>query len=108
MSWFSIGDALPVISVSAERAAREIVAACRTGRAELVISLPAKVAVMFETLFPELTSDLFGLANRLLPAPGGIGQREAKGKESGSIWSPSLLTTLNERAALRNNEVPSS
>jgi NAD(P)-dependent dehydrogenase (short-subunit alcohol dehydrogenase family) len=106
-AWFSVGDALPLISVGAERAAREIVAACRDGRAELVISLPAKMAVMFDALFPELTSDLFGLANRLLPAPGGIGQREAKGKESGSIWSPSWLTTLNERAALRNNEVPS-
>lgn len=105
-AWFSISDALPLISVSAERAAREIVSACRSGRAELVISIPAKLAVIFDTMFPELTSDLFGLANRLLPAPGGIGQREAKGKESSSFWSPSWLTTLNESAAMRNNEVP--
>ena len=104
-AWFSISDALPLLSVSAERAAREIVDACRTGRAEVVISVPAKLAVLFDTLFPELTSDLFGLANRLLPEAGGIGQREAKGKESSSIWSPSWLTTLNERAAVRNNEV---
>ena len=104
-AWFSISDALPLLSVSAERAAREIVSACRTGRAELVISVPAKLAVLFDNLFPELTSDLFGLANRLLPAPGGIGQREAKGKESSSVFSPSWLTTLNESAAMRNNEV---
>jgi len=107
-AWFSIGDALPLLSVGAERAAREIVNACRSGRAELVISVPAKVAVLFNTLFPELTTDLFALANRLLPMPGGIGQREAKGKESSSMWSPSWLTTLNESAAMRNNEVPSS
>jgi NAD(P)-dependent dehydrogenase (short-subunit alcohol dehydrogenase family) len=106
-AWFSIGDAMPLISVSAERAAREIVDACRSGRAELVISLPAKIAVLFDNLFPELTSDLFALANRLLPAPGGIGDLEAKGKESSSVWSPSWLTTLNESAAMRNNEVPS-
>lgn len=107
-AWFSVSDALPLFSVSAERAAREIVDACRSGRAELVISLPAKLAVMFDTMFPELTSDLFALANRLLPTPGGIGQREAKGKESRSFWSPSWLTTLNESAAMRNNEAPSS
>lgn len=105
-AWFSISDASPLLSVSAERAAREILRACRNGRAELVISVPAKLAVLFDTLFPEMTSDLFGLANKLLlPAPGGIGTREAKGKESTSAWSPSFLTTLNERAAVRNNEV---
>ncbi len=105
-AWFSISDASPIVSVSAERAARQIVSACRSGRAELVISVPAKVAVLFDTLFPELTSDAFGLANKLLlPEPGGIGTREAKGKESSSAWSPSVLTTLNERAAERNNEL---
>ena len=108
-AWFSISDATPLLSVSAERAAREIVSACRNGRAELVISVPAKLAVLFDTLFPEMTSDVFGLANKLLlPEPGGIGTREAKGKESTSAWSPSFLTTLNERAAVRNNEMLAS
>jgi NAD(P)-dependent dehydrogenase (short-subunit alcohol dehydrogenase family) len=105
-AWFSISDASPLVSVSAENAAREIVSACRGGRAELVISVPAKMAVLLDTLFPEMMSDLFALANKvLLPEPGGIGTREAKGKESTSAWSPSWLTTLNERAAARNNEV---
>jgi NAD(P)-dependent dehydrogenase (short-subunit alcohol dehydrogenase family) len=104
-AWFSISDASPLVSVSAENAARQIVSACRSGRAELVISVPAKIAVMFDSLFPETTSDLFALANRLLPEPGGIGEREAKGKQSNSAVSPSWLTTLNERAAVRNNEV---
>ncbi len=105
-AWFSISDASPLVSVSAENAARQIVRASQRGRAELVISVPAKLAVLFDTLFPELTTDVFAFANRfLLPAPGGIGEREAKGKESSSTLSPSVLTTLNERAALRNNEV---
>ena len=105
-AWFSISDALPLLSVSAEHAARQIVNACRRGRTELVISVPAKLAVLFDTLMPEVTSNLFALANKLLlPAPGGIGEREAKGKESESSLSPSWLTTLNEEAAMRNNEV---
>jgi len=70
-----------------------------------MISLPAKIAVLFDALFPEMTSDLFALANRLLPEAGGIGEREAKGKESGSTLSSSWLTPLNERAAVKNNEV---
>jgi NAD(P)-dependent dehydrogenase (short-subunit alcohol dehydrogenase family) len=105
-AWFSISDALPLLSVSAENAARQVVSGCRRGRAELVISVPAKLAVLFDTLLPEVTSSLFALANKLLlPAAGGIGEREAKGKESSSALSPSWLTTLNERAAVRNNEV---
>jgi NAD(P)-dependent dehydrogenase (short-subunit alcohol dehydrogenase family) len=105
-AWFSISDALPLLSVSAENAARQIVSACRQGRAELVISVPAKLAVLFDTLMPEVTSNLFALANKLLlPASGGIGEREAKGKESESALSPSWLTTLSEQAAVRNNEV---
>jgi NAD(P)-dependent dehydrogenase (short-subunit alcohol dehydrogenase family) len=107
-AWFSISDALPLLSVSAERAAREIISACRSGRAELVISVPAKLAVLIDTLLPEITSNLFAMANKfLLPEPGGIGEREAKGRESASALSPSWLTTLNERAAVRNNEVMS-
>lgn len=104
-AWFSLSDASPLVSVSAENAARQIVSACRNGRAELVISLPAKAAVLFDSLFPEMTSALFALANRVLPEAGGIGEREAKGKESGSALSPSWLTTLNERAAVKNNEL---
>jgi hypothetical protein len=70
-----------------------------------VISLQAKLAVVFHGLFPGLTSDLLSVVDRLLPAPGGIGTRKVKGKESTSALSPSLLTILTERAAVRNNEM---
>ena len=104
-AWFSISDSLPVSSMSAERAARQIVEACKRGDAEVVLSIQAKMAVLFHGLFPGLTADLLGFVNRLLPAPGGIGTRRAKGKESESDLSPSWLTTLSEQAAARNNEI---
>ncbi len=104
-AWFSISDALPVTSIQAERAARQIVTACRRGQAELIITIQAVLAVKFHALFPEATADMLALANRLLPGPGGIGRRRAKGRESESALAPSLLTTLSDRAALRNNEV---
>lgn len=107
-AWFAISDALPVSSIQAERAARQIVTACKRGQAELVITTQAVLAVKFRALFPEATADLLALANRLLPGPGGIGRARAKGKESESALAPSLLTTLNEWAARRNNEIAAS
>jgi NAD(P)-dependent dehydrogenase (short-subunit alcohol dehydrogenase family) len=104
-AWFSISDALPVTSIQAERAARQIVTACKRGQAELIITTQAVLAVKFRALFPEATADMLALANKLLPGPGGIGRKRAKGKESESSLAPSLLTTLSDRAALRNNEV---
>ena len=104
-AWFSIGDALPLLTVSAENAARQIVRACIRGQAELVISVPAKVAVLFESLFPEAMSQILAAVNQFLPDAGGVGTQTMKGRDSRSAWSPSWLTTLNEEAALRNNEV---
>ena len=104
-AWFSISDALPLLTVSAENAARQVVLACKRGQAELVISVPAKIAVFFDALFPEAMSQMLALANRLLPEAGGVGTDRMKGRDSTSSWSPSWLTTLNEEAALRNNEV---
>lgn len=103
-AWFSIADALPGMSMSAERAARRIVNACRRGDAQVVLSLPAQFAVLLHGLFPGLVTDLSAIVNRLLPGPGG-GAHALRGKDSESSWSPSWLTVLGDRAALRNNEV---
>jgi NAD(P)-dependent dehydrogenase (short-subunit alcohol dehydrogenase family) len=104
-AWFSISDALPLSSMQAERAARHIISACKRGEAEIVLSIQAQLAVRFHGLFPGLTQDMLGLVNKLLPGPGGIGHSRLKGKESTSPASPSWLTSLNEEAAVRNNEI---
>ena len=104
-AWFSISDSLPVTSIKAERAARQIVDACKQGRAELIITVQAKLAVTFDAMFPELSAEMLALVNRFLPGPGGIGERTAKGRDSKSSWSPSWLTRLTEEAAMNNNEV---
>lgn len=103
--WFNLGSSAPFFSMSAERAAKQIIKACKQGTAEVVLSLPAKVAVKFHDLFPGLTCDLLNWVNRLLPGPGGIGEQRAKGKDSESVLAPSVLTILSDRAAERNNEI---
>jgi short-subunit dehydrogenase len=104
--WFSVSDSLPLLTVSAENAAEQILEACGAGEAELVISLPAQAAVTLNNLFPELSARVLELVNRfLLPAPGGIGTEARPGMDSQSSWSPSFLTELTEAAAARNNEM---
>jgi len=104
-AWFSISDSLPFTSIQAERAARKIIGACTSGRAELIISLQAKAAIMLDQLFPEASAEVMAAVNKLLPSANGFGTRRAKGSDSTSSWSPSVLTVLTERAAVRNNEV---
>jgi short-subunit dehydrogenase len=104
-AWFAIGDSLPVTSMKAERAARQIITACKRGDAEVVLSVQAKLAALFHGVFPGLTADILGLVNELLPAAGGIGTARAKGKESQSDLAPSWLTALSEAAARENNEI---
>ncbi|HKX33363.1 MAG TPA: SDR family NAD(P)-dependent oxidoreductase [Blastocatellia bacterium] len=103
--WFSVSDSLPLTSMSAERAARRIVTACKNGDAEVILSIPAKLAVELRAHFPELTAGLMGLFNYLLPDPGGIGVEGSKGAESGSALSSSWLTVLSQRAARKNNQI---
>lgn len=104
-AWFSISDSLPLMSMSAEQAARDIISACKHGDAEVILSLPARLAVAFHDLFPGLTTDLLGWVNQLLPSAGGIGKAAAKGKESESELAPSWLTALGDKAARDNNEM---
>lgn len=106
--WFSLSAALPVLSLSAERAARRIVAATRAGQPALILGLPAKVAVRAHGLFPGITADLLGYINRLLPAAGGIGAESATGAESETPLTRSWVTLLSRRAGARTNEAPTT
>ena len=106
-AWFSVGDSTPLTSMSADRAARRIVAACVNGEAEVVLSWQAKLAATMAGLMPGATAELSALANRLLPAEGGIGTSARRGRDSESRVSRSPLTALTERAARANNQEPS-
>ena len=104
-AWFSIADSLPLISMDADRAAEQILTACKRGEVEITLTGPARVAAALDTLFPEFTGGLLAAANRMLPDGGGIGQRTVGGAQSESALSPSALTSMSNRAAVRNNEI---
>jgi NAD(P)-dependent dehydrogenase (short-subunit alcohol dehydrogenase family) len=105
-SWFAIASSLPMLTISAERAGRQILDACRRGDAELVITAPAKLAVLARTIVPELFSGATSLVQRFLPrAVGAEGDVAQPGRSVGSDWAPSTVLAPMYAAAERNNEL---
>lgn len=72
-----------------------------------MISLPAKAAVLVNAVAPGAVAQAMTIANRSLPAGGGgAGDRARSGWDSSSEYAPPKITTLADRAAAENNEVP--
>lgn len=104
--WFSLGASLPGISMSAKRAARQIVTAAKRGESERVLSTPAKLLTGFHELLPGVTSDLLGLVSGLI-LPGDKTKNKAKrGREIGALNSPGMkvLLLLGRIAARKFNQ----
>jgi NAD(P)-dependent dehydrogenase (short-subunit alcohol dehydrogenase family) len=102
-TWFSIVDSLPVSSIDARRAARQIIEACRRGDPQLLISIQAHAIVLLNAVFPGLSARALKLINRLLPEPTGSRGDETKTGWESQSRPPSLLTRLSDRAAEENN-----
>ncbi|AQG80280.1 SDR family NAD(P)-dependent oxidoreductase [Spirosoma montaniterrae] len=102
---FKIGDSLPLLTIDSTDCAREVIDACRYGEAERIISFPAKLGAALEGIAPNLIGELTALVNTQLPAPGGIGEQRAYGRDSETALSESFLTTLTDQAAEQNNEL---
>ena len=103
--WFSLGASLPVTSISAADAARQIVGAIKRGDAEVILSWQAGVLARVHGLLPGLTSDVLAVVNRILPGPGGIGSQRATGQQSRSRLTDSPLEALGQRAARDLNQL---
>jgi NAD(P)-dependent dehydrogenase (short-subunit alcohol dehydrogenase family) len=109
-TWFSLGDALPVTSMDAERAARQIVRAVKRREVERVLTVPATLLARAHGLAPGLTSSVMAIANRfVLPSAEGGTSEPARG-ESVQRQSPSklrdALTAWGRDAAERFHEYP--
>jgi NAD(P)-dependent dehydrogenase (short-subunit alcohol dehydrogenase family) len=107
-TWFTIADSIPLASIDGRRAAAQVIDAARHGDPELVITFPAKLAVIANAVAPEVVAFVMATANTtVLPAPvDGAGTEAHSGWQSLSEWAPSKLTRLTERAASENNELP--
>lgn len=100
---FKLSDSLPGISVSADRAAGEILRACRRGAATLTISLPAKIAALLHGIAPSTVIRTNALVNRFLPAGGN--RKAIRGYETNYEQKGSFFTRLTDKAAHENMNV---
>src|SRR4029078_1473487 len=60
-AWFSIVGGMPLVSINADRAARQIISACRYGRAKVTLTRFAQFAAAANILAPELMADATSL-----------------------------------------------
>jgi Short-chain dehydrogenases of various substrate specificities len=105
-NWFSLAAAMPLITTSAESAARRIVTASKVGQAELKLSLSTKLAALAHGVAPEMLADIFALANLVMPGPSKeVQQENVEGRDTHTWLSPSVLTTLTQKAERKNNEL---
>lgn len=108
VSWFSVGSALPLASMSADRAARRILLACARGERFLTLGLPFKALRIAHALAPGISIAVLGALGRLLPELDGADPSELA--EPGWLHRRGLargpLVALGNRAARRNLEVP--
>jgi len=103
-TWFALGSTLPLISISAERAARQVVRATQRGAAECILSLPANILGRMHRLCPGTTANLLSVVNRFLPGAEGAPAASTSGMEvQQRLRSPLLhmLTGLGRAAAHR-------
>jgi short-subunit dehydrogenase len=111
-TWFSLGASLPVVSMDAERAARQIIGAVRGRRAEIILTPAGQVVSRVTGLIPGLTSEILHAVQQLaLPAPSADADPAGHEGTPGYELSPALgrrafgrLTTLGRAAANRFNE----
>jgi NAD(P)-dependent dehydrogenase (short-subunit alcohol dehydrogenase family) len=101
-AWFVLGDSLPGMSMSAERAARKILEACRRGDAEALVGMPAKLAALARTLAPGLTAAVMAQVNRMMPQDSSTDRY--RGRDSETPLTRSWVTRLTRQAAQKNNE----
>ncbi len=105
-TWFTLGATLPLVSMDAGRAARQIVQAVDRGEATKILSWQANLISRTNGAFPGLVPDVMSLANNLLPAKAG----QSSGVISGSVIEDSggpifrAITTLGRTAGEELNE----
>lgn len=65
---FSLMSTAPLITISADKAARETIRAIKSRKVEKVLGLPAKALIEIHHFFPETSIKLFGFMAKFIPS----------------------------------------
>src|SRR6201981_2447938 len=81
-AWFAASAGAPLLSMNADRAARKILAARPRGLPSLTLTFAARLQIVANALFPNLTGYAMQLVNRFLPESSGAeGSQSRSGSE---------------------------
>ena len=113
-AWFAPGASMPLLSVSAERAARRIVDGVLAGRSQVELTPLTWVGRRVHGLAPGTTSRVLGFVARALPRDGSTGPQVdsddtshvegARARRALGSHVVNAISTLGDRAARRLNE----
>jgi len=103
-AWFAASAGAPLLSMNANRAARKILAACRRGQPSLTLTFLARLQVLANALFPNLTGYAMRLINRFLPESAGAEGNQSRAGSEVRRLIPDWLTRSADKATARNNE----
>lgn len=98
-TWFALGDALPGISMDAERAVHQILKAVRRKQAYKIIGMPAKVAAFLNGNMPGVVSEVLSTVSDFLPKADDStsdSQIPVKGQEVNTLEKKSPLKTISK------------
>jgi NAD(P)-dependent dehydrogenase (short-subunit alcohol dehydrogenase family) len=106
---FSVLANAPLASMDAARAARRVVDGARRGAAEIILTLPANIAVRAHGIAPGAASEVLGVVARLLPGVAEADAASVTGLELQERLDSRLLaiaTRWGQDAARRLNQLP--
>src|SRR5436309_5931008 len=103
-AWFAASAGAPLISMNADRAARKLLASCRRGQPSLTLTFAARLQVLANALFPNLTGYAMRLINRFLPESAGAEGNQSRAGSEVRRLIPDWLTRSADKATARNNE----
>ena len=105
--WFSLGASLPLVSMSAERAARQIADATARREATRTLTVPANLVARLHGLAPGLTIGILSLTNRyVLPGRIALRDRERGADALAQHRGLEKVTVLGRRAGVRYLQYP--
>ena len=101
-AWFGLSSSLPGLTISGDRAARQIADATVRGTSEKILTTQANLLARAHGVAPGLTSDILALVNRFV-LPAGSGKTAKRGHQTESLRAPLMaaLTVFGRVAAKR-------
>lgn len=101
-AWFKFSASAPLLSQSADKAAKDIVSGLQHRKSHVILTFTAKVAVALQGMLPGTVSSVMEIANRYLPES--ENKMTKTGAESESESSQGIVAERSDEAAIKYNE----